>query len=360
MEEYYSPADFIRSPKYDAHIHYHTSDDLLVRSAVGVNLHLLTINTDFDVLPIRRQFEIAQSLHRRHPQAFNFIGTFDASAFASPTFAKDTIRQIEHCVKAGAGGIKIWKNVGMSLQTEAGQYLMADDLVFDPIYAFLEKEKVALLAHLGEPRNCWLPLEEITICSDLDYFGKSPQYHMHRHPEAPSYERQIAAQDHILERYPSLVFVGAHLACMEWSLEELSKRLDRFPNLQIDLSGRFPNLFEQAFRNRAVVIDFFKTYQDRIMYGLDYFISPDGSQRWMRPVCRCFPRAYMRWLFKRMLREVEKHWLFLATDQIIETGKILVAPVAPRQIQGINLPKDTVDRIFYRNACRIYQTNSND
>ena len=43
---------------------------------------------------------------------------------------------------AGARGVKIWKNIGMALKIEAGQYIMVDDPVFEPIFAFLEKEKI--------------------------------------------------------------------------------------------------------------------------------------------------------------------------------------------------------------------------
>ena len=39
-KEYYSPADFNKSPKYDAHLHYHTFDDVFLRKAKKVNIHL--------------------------------------------------------------------------------------------------------------------------------------------------------------------------------------------------------------------------------------------------------------------------------------------------------------------------------
>lgn len=355
MKEYYSPADFAKSPKYDAHTHYHTFDDLFVCKAAKANLHLLTINTNFKILPIDAQFEISQSLHQRHPKTFNFLGTFDATNFASKTFIEDAVGQIKKCMVAGARGIKIWKNMGMTLINEAGQFIMADDPVFAPIFAFLEKEKIPLLAHLGEPRNCWLPLESMSTYSDLQYFSKNPQFHMYRHPEAPSYEQQIAVRDRLLERYPGLIFIGAHLGSMEWSLEELANRLDRFPNFYVDLSGRFHHIFEQTFRNRNCVIDFFQTYQDRILYGLDYFVSPNGSRDWMRPVCRCFPRMYMSWLFRYLCREIEKHWLFLATDQMVKIGKILTTPESSADIKGIRLSKDIVDRIFFENANCVYK-----
>ena len=75
MEEYYSPSDFIKSSKYDAHVHYLTFDDLFVRKAKKNNMRLLAINTNFDFLPLDTQFEISQSLHTRYPEIFNFVCT---------------------------------------------------------------------------------------------------------------------------------------------------------------------------------------------------------------------------------------------------------------------------------------------
>ena len=351
MKEYYSPADFIKSPKYDAHIHYPTYDNLFIHKAKKANISLLSINTNFD-FPIDTQFEICQYLHQCYPQIFNFIGTFDATTFASKTFAEDAVGQIKKCMAAGARGIKIWKNVGMTLKNESGQYIMADDPVFDPIFAFLEKEKIPLLAHLGEPRNCWLPLERMTINTDRRYFSKNPNFHMYLHPKTPSYEQHITARDRILERYPELIFIGAHLGSMEWSLEEVAKRLDRFPNFYVDLAGRFVYIFEQTLRNRKYVIDFFQTYQNRIVYGgLD--LVPQKN-RWINRFCKCFPKIYMNLLFKYSYRTIKKHWLFLATDKIINMGRITNNPESPKHIEGLKLSKTIVDCIFYGNARFVY------
>ena len=354
MKEYYSRADYKKAPKYDAHTHYHTHNDLFVRQAKKANLRLISINTDFDILSIDKQFEICHSLHQLHPQTFDFLATFDASAFASKTFAYDSITYIKKCMAAGARGVKIWKNAGMTLKNEDGQFLMADDPVFAPIFEFLEKEKIPLLAHLGEPRNCWLPLEEITIASDRKYYSNNPNYHMYQHPEAPSYDRQIRARDNILERYPELVFVGAHLGSMEWSLEEVAKRLDRFPNFHVDISGRFAHIIEQTIRNRSAVIDFFETYQNRIIYGVDYFVAQNYSRQLINLLCKYLPGIYMNLVFLYINRTIKKHWLFFATGEPIKTGKIINQSDSPDCVKGLKLTKDVVHRIFYENTRSIY------
>jgi len=355
MNDYYSTTDFIKVPKYDAHIHhYHTLDDLFVRKTKKANMSFLSINTNFDFLTIDTQFEISQFLHKRHPKTFNFIATFDATTFASKTFAEDTVKHIKNCMTAGAKGIKIWKNIGMTLKNEARQYIMADDPVFDPIFTYLEKEKIPLLAHLGEPRNCWLPFELMTTGIDRKYFSENPDFHMYLHPEMPSYERHIMARDHILERYPELIFVGAHLGSMEWSLDEVAKRLDRFPSFYVDLSERFEEIYVQTIKNRNHVIDFFETYQNRILYGSDYFAFPHYS-RWVNLFCKYFPHFCNNFWFMGLRRRIKNHWLFLATDKVVKMGRMTNKDDSPKHIEGLGLSKNAVDRIFYKNAVDIFK-----
>ena len=71
---------------------------------------------------------------------------------------------------------------------------------------------MTLLGHQGEPKNCWLPLDQMTVNSDREYFKAHPQYHMYLQPDMPSYERQMAVRDAMLARHPGLKFVGVHMA----------------------------------------------------------------------------------------------------------------------------------------------------
>lgn len=354
MSEYYLPEDFVQAPKYNAHMHYMTYNGLYARKAKKTNIHLITINTDFDVISRDAQFEISQIFHQRYPQNFDFICTFDASAFASKTFAEDAIEHIKKHMLDGARGVKIWKNIGMSLKDEAGQYIMADNPVFDPIYTFLQKEKIPLLAHLGEPRDCWLPLDRMSNKYTMKYYSENPKFHAYLHPEVPSYEQQIAARDRILERFPDLIFVGAHLGSMEWSLEEVAKRFDRFHNFYIDLSGRFDYVYAHAFQNKNSVIEFFKKYRNKIIYGTDCFI-PRGYQGKTKFFSKYFPQIYMNLLFRKSYQTIKEDWLFLATDNAIKPRKINDnAKSTANEIEGLKLSKNIVDSIFYKNTQFIY------
>jgi hypothetical protein len=72
----------------------------------------------------------------------------------------------------------------------------------------------------------------MTTKNDSNYFAENPQYHMYLHPEFPSYEEQMAARDRMLENHPDLVFIGCHLASLEWSVDEMAVSSTAFPMLQ--------------------------------------------------------------------------------------------------------------------------------
>ena len=102
----------------------------------------------------------------------------------------------------------------------------------------LTKIHIPLLGHQGEPRNCWLPLNAMTVKNDQEYFTSHPQYYMYLHPDMPSYQDQIRARDHMLSQHPDLQFAGLHLASLEWSVDEIAHFLDRFPNAVVDVRWR--------------------------------------------------------------------------------------------------------------------------
>jgi hypothetical protein len=233
-------------------------------------------------------------------------------------------------MEAGASGIKIWKNIGMVLKDANENYVMVDNPAFDPIFDYMEDNKIPVMGHLGEPRNCWLPLKEMTDSGNYRYYKSNPQYHMFLHPEAPSYEDQINARDNLLKKHPDLNFIGAHLASLEWNIDEIAKRLDLFPNLKIDMSARVAHLQYQSIADREKVRNFMIKYQDRILYGTDVTISKNESD----------PGARTRMLVDRW----KLNWIYFATDSTISITNIT------GDVRGLQLPKTVINKIYNENA----------
>jgi predicted TIM-barrel fold metal-dependent hydrolase len=336
-EEYYSSEDFEKAPKTDAHFHYDTPNEQYVKYADSINMNIVSINVDAGE-PLDFQFEISSALKMKYPERFDFLGTISIDNFGAADYVEGEIERVKKCMNAGAKGIKVWKNIGMALKDPDGKYVMIDDKTFAPLFSYMEKEGITLTAHLGEPRNCWLPSDEMTLDNDRSYYTRHPEYHMYQHPEAPSYEQQIEARDHILQKYPKLRFVGCHIGSMEWNLDMVAQHFDQYPNFYIDLAARIGHIQLHTLENKEKVRDFFIQYQDRILFGTDATMK--SSIENTDEECK---NLYEKW---------KQQWIFFATD--------IAQPPLGRfnthidTVEGLRLPKQVVDKIFFTNSKRLY------
>ena len=330
----YTLADFAKVRKFDAHVHANSADPTFLRLARDDGFELLSINVDYPDFPsLEQQAKAARQLRHADPRRFHFATAFAMKGWGSPDWVRNTNAGIERAVAQGAVAVKIWKNVGMVEKDAGGRLIMIDDPGFDPVIARIVALGIPLIAHQGEPYNCWLPLEQMTNANDREYFREHPQYHMFLHPEQPSYETLMAARDRFVARHPDLRFVGAHLASLEWSVERMEAFLARFPNANLDLAARMTALQYQSVRDRDKVRAFFLRHADRLLYATD--LSVDAKA----PPAQFREEAHAVWL---------SDWRYLATNEVQEIQAI------HSKVQGLALPRRVIDKIYFRNAKREY------
>ena len=208
----YTTADFARVRKFDSHVHANVDDHKFLDIARKDGFELLSINVDYPDFPkLEKQAQVAHALQAADPQHFHFLTTFTMKGFGGPTWTADSIRHIDAEMAQGAVGVKVWKNVGM-VERDAQQHLvMLDNPGFDGLVDHLEAQRIALVAHQAEPKNCWLPLDQMTTENDRSYFREHPEYYMFLHPEMPSYESLMAARDRFSDlatRASSLIWLS--------------------------------------------------------------------------------------------------------------------------------------------------------
>lgn len=329
--EYYSLDDFANVDKIDVHTHVMTDRSGFVDQAMKDNFRMLNIVVDLSQGEefIKEQYDYCKTQKKEHPGEFGIATSFSIEDWDNPDFTKNTIAWLDSCFAEGAIAVKVWKNIGMVFRDKNNQLIMVDNPKLDTIFNHLESKNIPLIGHLGEPKNCWLPLDEMTTNNDRKYFAEHPQYHMYKHPELPSYEEQIAARDRMLEKHPDLIFMGAHVGSLEWSVDELAKRLDKFPNMCVDLAARMGQIFYQTIESREDVRKFFIKYQDRILYATDL---QDGGDEGLNEMQQ---EVHERWL---------QDWQFFVTDDIMNSDLV------NQKFQGLKLPKEVVDKIFSGNA----------
>jgi predicted TIM-barrel fold metal-dependent hydrolase len=333
-DRYYGAADFTSLRKFDAHVHANSAEPAFLDQARADNFELLSINVDYpDYPPLELQERVALALAAADADRFHYATTFSMQGRDEPGWAADVTARLRAAVARGAVAVKVWKNIGMEVRNAQGELIMIDDPGFDPIFAQLRALGVPLIGHQGEPRNCWLPLDEMTTENDRSYFREHPQYHMYLHPELPSYEAQMAARDRMLARTPGLRFVGAHLASLEWSVDRLAQFLDAHPAAKVDLAARMTQLQYQSQRAHAQVRDFFIRYQDRILYGSDLTFEPGADPVEFRR------EAHAVWL---------SHWLYLATGEVQRIDDI------DADVAGLQLPRRVIEKMYWTNAREMF------
>ena len=312
----------------DAHVHVFKSDPAFQAMLERLNLKLLNILVIDDTLSYRKQLHPqvtdALALMRSSRSHIALCTTFDPYQFENPLFTADAIKQIDQNFAEGAVAVKIWKNIGMEIKDRSGKYIMADDPKFEPIYKDIARHGKTLLAHQAEPDVAWGPPDPAD--PSWSYYQENPQWYVGDKPGFPSKATVLAARDRVLEKNPELRVVGVHLGSMEKSLDDIARRLDKYPNFAIDTAARMEYLM---LTPREQVRNFMIKYQDRILYGTDLDLLAAAS----------VPEALKEWQSTYV-----RDWKFLATD---ETVKVNGKPV-----RGLNLPQPVLQEIFHDNAKR--------
>lgn len=336
QNKYYNPEDFQSVLKIDSHVHLNNDNGFFEDQAVKDNFLLITLNVDHsDSVAVKKQLDHSLNAIQKYPGRVFYGATFyfDTAGWGTDAWNRKAIAHLNDNLTGGAVTVKLWKNIGMTERDRSGKFIMVDDPGLKPVIDFIAGKNLPVTGHLGEPRNCWLPLSEMTVTGDSSYFAENPQYHMFLHPEYLSYQDQINARDHLLELHPDLKFIGCHLGSLEWDVDSLAKRLDRFPNMVVDMAARICHLEYQSAGNRNKVRDFCIKYQDRLLYGTD--LSDDGTGN---------SEKLTSWIHETWLDD----WRYFTSNDIMKSTSFRGT------FEGLQLPKEVINKIYRDNAVKWY------
>lgn len=214
----------------------------------------------------------------------------------------------------GYVGYKIWAGPWYrKLDKKEDGYPYIDDPAHEPTFA--EMERIGFLGasvHIADPNGPW---QERTkwLADPIEYWT------------------EITAWRNVLEKHPNLKVVMAHsnwLICQDAQIDYLRNMLATFPNLNIDLAATF-----QYYHlvNRDNLHSFMIEWSDRILFGTDIGKWQDKDQTSER--AKQYTRAFK----------------ILETDEIVQGG-FFGGP----DIKGLKLPEDVLEKIYYKNAMRLY------
>lgn len=319
----------------DAHIHY--GDDhpelLGLQERLGLKfLNICVAHEDDSLDHWSHQAERYRTLARQRPDRFAWCTTFDLPRFDDPDYVSKVIAQLDRDFEAGAVACKIWKNIGMEVKTPAGDFFMVDDPLLRPILKHIAARGRTLLTHIAEPLACWQPLDENN--AHYGYYSRHPEWHMVDKPEFPSHQQLMEARDHMLAMNPDLTVVGAHLGSLEYDVDAVADRLDRYPNFAVDISAR---LLDLALQDSDKVRQFFIDYAGRILFGTDVVMRTPPSS--MDAQTRATTLDALHQTYR-------SHF-----DYLEGAGEMTIRG---RKTRGLDLPGHVLEKIYTTNARTWY------
>jgi uncharacterized protein len=188
-----------------------------------------------------------------------------------PGFGAKAARQLEADIKAGAKGLKIFKDLGMFVRKADGSRLQVDDPELDPIWATCARLDVPILIHIAEPAAFFEPLDYTN-----ERWLELSLYPDRRHQQGVRFEQLMTERNNIMRRHPKTKFILAHFGWHGNDLARAGKLLDENPNVFYDVAAV---LYDFGRQPRAAH-DFFVKYQDRILFGKDSYQPDEYPYYW--------------------------------------------------------------------------------
>ena len=246
-----------------------------------------------------------------------------------PGWSEKATAELERCFRAGAHGLKIAKELGLTFKNKDGSYIQADDPRFDSIWELCARYNKPVMIHLSDSYGRFLPIGPENERYEAGLWRSSPDgnYYKTGHPTMDVIEK---ARENMHTKHPKTRFVNAHFAMLYYDMDKVASLLDRYPNADIELSATVQDLG----RAPRMIREFFLKYQDRILFG------SDGNPG-------------------RVIEEFRvPHWRFLETfdehfDHPAQLRGPTGAPLHGRwRIYGIGLPDDVLRKVYYANALK--------
>lgn len=207
----------------------------------------------------------------------------------------DKITKIQQCLNQGADGIKLYSGHTFFYRDE----YPLDQEPMTYIYRFAEEKGLPIIFH-----------------ANLHY-----------------YKAQFEA---VLSKFTKLKVVCPHYCVYTTRLIKLTKMLDRYPNLYLDISFGYKDYLaeglERITQERDIFKDFFEKYQDRLLFATDVVLtSYEGKdEEWITQTYQTY---------KDLLTK-EEFTYFLAPD---------------KKFKGLNLSPETVKKIYFQNFIKLIQ-----
>ena len=255
--------------------------------------------------------------HTFSPTAYAFAGLehpLDVAERNGEELANEYLRQAEEYASVGFDGMKMLE--GYPSMRKAMKRPLCD-CVYDKYYSFLEENAIPVTMHVANPETFW-------NVDSIDEYSKSMgRVCDETYPTKTQLHEEV---DGILKKHPKLKIALAHFGFMSYDIEQAKRWLD-YENTLFDLTPGGEQLLKMG-QEWDKWQKFFEEYQDRIVYGTDYYAFPQ-DENWETNFLRR----------PKFLRE------FFETDTEHE--------YVGRPFRGVKLDENILQKIYWENATKI-------
>ncbi len=249
------------------------------------------------------------------PNAYAFAGLVHPAQHDNiDQTAEDFLCQAKEYLSNGYDGIKMLEGYPSLLKAWT---LPIDSPVYDLFYAYMEKSGYPILMHVANPKENW----DITQASP-----EAIQLGRVYDSTYPTKEEITAQVFRIMERFPNLKLILAHFGFMSQDISD-AERFMSYPNTYLDITpGGEQMIYMQ--KTWALWSPFWERYQERILYGTDFYAFPKDG-RWEENFLR-------RPNFLRQFLESDTTHVYLN-----------------EHFKGVNLVKELRDKIYRENFIHL-------
>jgi len=182
---------------------------------------------------------------RAHPGRFATFCQLDWSLLADLAPAEAAARllgQLDAAHRAGARGVKVWKELGLRWRDRDGVLILPDDPRVADVFARAGELGLPVLIHTADPVAFFEPCDARN--ERIGDLAGNPEWWFGG-AGMPTFGRLMEALETLVAGHPATTFVGAHVGCFAEDLRWVSRMLGDHPNFNVDLGGRMPELGRQ-------------------------------------------------------------------------------------------------------------------
>ena len=315
---------------YDAHVHFsfniplkETVEIFKAENAVTGTEKLIFLSLPHHIIKGKFSTDYLQNLKALYlkeefsPNGYAFAGLIHPENHNDKKVVADMfLNQVKEYFTAGFDGIKMLegdpnfrKTMGVKLDSE----------IYDKFYSFCEENTFPITMHVANPDNNW-DYDSASI-----YAIQQGRVYDGTYPTKKELTEEVFG---IMQKHPKLRLTLAHCGFFSKHIEQAERFLGDYENTVLDITPGGEQLINMS-REWDKWLPFFEKYQDRIIYGTDYYAFPK-DENWQVAFNR-------RPKFVREMLETNGEYVYL-----------------DEKFKGVLLSKNLRDKIYRENFVRLY------